>query len=56
MNILLVASIARNMFVQLVLVKSVRLFIVNVPAPLLQNDSNGNYEFPKLFTVVPTGY
>ena len=44
------------MFVQLVFVLSVRLFILNVPGPLLQNYPNGNYEFPFLFAFDPTEY
>ncbi len=56
MNILLVESIAKNMFAHLVLVLSVRLFILNVPVPLLQNDPNGNYEDPAVFTFDPTEY
>ncbi len=56
MNILLVESIAKNMFAQLPLLNSVRLFILNVPVPLLQNDPNGNYEDPALFAIVPTEY
>jgi hypothetical protein len=55
-NLLLVASIAKNMLAQLPLVLSVWLFILNVPVPLLQNDPNGNYEFVLLFTIVPTEY
>ena len=54
MNILLVASIAKNMFVQFVLALSVWLFILNVPS--LQNDPNGNYDFPPLFAIAPTIY
>ncbi len=56
MNILLVESIARNMFAQLPLLLSVWMFILNVVVPLLQNDPNGNYEDPPLFTIVPTEY
>jgi hypothetical protein len=55
-NISPVESIAKNMFAQLVLVLSVRLFILNVPVPLLQNYPNGNYEDPRIFTVDPTEY
>jgi hypothetical protein len=43
-NILLVKSIAKNMFAQFVPVLSVWLFILNVPVPLLQNDPNGKSE------------
>ena len=56
MNILLVPSIAKNMFAQLPLELSVMLFILNVPVPLLQNDPNGNYEDPLICTIVPTEY
>jgi hypothetical protein len=60
MNILLVESIARFMVAQLPLVLSVRLFILNVPVPLLQNDPagipNGSYEYAPLFAIVPTEY
>ncbi len=55
-NILLVASIAKNMFAQLPLVKSVWLFILNVPVPLLQNNPNGNYEAPLFYVIDPTEY
>ena len=44
------------MFAQLPLVKSVWLFIMNVTAPLLQNDPNGNYEVPLLSAIDPTEY
>ncbi len=56
MNIVLEESIARYMFAQLVLVLSVRLFILNVPVPLLQNDPNGRSEVPYWFTIVPIEY
>jgi hypothetical protein len=51
-----VASIAKNMFAQFVLVLSVWLFILNVPAPLLQNDPNGRPAPPLLITGNPTEY
>ncbi len=60
MKILLVASSARFINAQLPLLLSVRLFILNVPLPVLQNDPagtpNGNYDSPKLLTVNPTEY
>ena len=56
MNIKLLESISKNMFAQCVLVLSVWLFILNVQVPLLQNDPNGSYEDPAVFTVVSTEY
>ena len=60
MNYVLVSSISRFINAQLPLLLSVRLFILNVPLPLLQNDPaglpNGKYDPTPAFTVDPTEY